>query len=203
VAGSRFVAAAVAVTDAALAGSPAPWARRARWVTKPAVVPAIAAGARPSGPLAVALAASWAGDVALLSRSDAGLVGGIGGFAVAHAAYLTAIRPAGLGVESVVGGAVFAAAGRVLWHRLDTDTDRRLRVPVLGYAALVTAMGAAAVRAGRQSKNPALAAGGALFVVSDGLVAASLFGPRRRIVDAAVMLTYAAAQSLLASALTD
>jgi hypothetical protein len=39
--------------------------------------------------------------------------------------------------------------------------------------------------------------------LSDGLVAASLFGPKRRTVDAAVMLTYAAAQALLAAALED
>jgi uncharacterized membrane protein YhhN len=59
------------------------------------------------------------------------------------------------------------------------------------------------VRAGRRTSSPALAAGGALFVVSDGLVAASLFGPKRRTVDAAVMLSYAAAQALLAGALSE
>lgn len=209
------------MVDAALAASGAPWARRARWVTKPALVPAIAA-AGPGRPPALALGASWAGDVALLSRSDAGLLGGITAFAVAHAAYLSAIRrrstgaprlairrrPAGraaaaIGVEGAAAAAVWAGAGHLLWRRLDTDTDRRLRLPVLGYAALVTAMGAAAVRTGRRTSNPALAAGGTLFVVSDGLVAGSLFGPKRRTVDAAVMLTYAAAQALLARALED
>ncbi len=196
------MAAAVAVADAALTGSRAPWARRARWVTKPALVPAIAA-AGPGRPPAIALGASWAGDVALLSRSGAGLLGGIAAFAVAHAAYLRAIRPTGLGVEAAVGGAVWAGAGHVLWRRLDTDEERRLRLPVLGYAALVTAMGAAAARAGRRTSNPALAAGGILFVISDGLVAASLFGPKRRTVDAAVMATYAAAQALLTRALAE
>jgi uncharacterized membrane protein YhhN len=77
---------------------------------------------------------------------------------------------------------------------------------VLGYAALVTGMGAAAVRAALRTPGPAgraLAAGGTLFVVSDGLVAATLFGSgRRRAADAAVMATYAAAQALLAAALT-
>jgi uncharacterized membrane protein YhhN len=197
--GSSGVAAAVAVADAVLAGS---GARRARWLTKPALVPAIAA-ATPGRPPALALGASWAGDVALLSRSEAGLLGGIAGFAVAHAAYLARIRPQGLGVEAAAGAAVWAAAGHVLWRRLDTDAERRLRIPVLGYAALVTAMGAAAVRAGRRRHSPALAAGGVLFVVSDGLVAASLFGPRRPAVDAAVMATYAAAQALLARALAE
>lgn len=194
--------AAVAVADAVLAGSRAPWAHRARWVTKPALVPAIAATA-PGRPPVLALGASWAGDVALLSRPDAGLLGGIAGFAVAHGAYLARIRPRGLGVEAAAGAAVWAAAGHVLWRRLDTDADRRLRLPVLGYGALVTAMGAAAARAGRHRKDPALIAGGVLFVVSDGLVAASLFGPKSRTVDAAVMLTYSAAQALLTRALAE
>ena len=196
------MAAAVAAAPPPLAGSVAPWARRARWVSKPALVPAIAWASR-GRPPALALGASWAGDIALLSRSDAGLLGGIAAFAVAHAAYLRTLGPPGLGVEAAVGAAVWAGAGHVLWRRLDTDADRRLRLPVLGYAALVTAMGAAAVRTGRRTSDPALAAGGALFVVSDGLVAASLFGPKRRTVDAAVMLTYAAAQALLAQALED
>jgi uncharacterized membrane protein YhhN len=223
------VAIAVAAADTALAGSAAPWARRARRVTKPALVPAITAavrarGGRPSGLQVVALTGSWAGDVALLSRSDAGLLGGIGGFAVAHVAYLAEIRrrtpgptrsgpawsgPAWSGAAWSGAGAAAAGAalaGSVLWRRLDTAGQRRLRMPVLGYAGLVTAMGAAAVRAGRRTPGPAgraLAAGGPLFVLSDGLVAAGLVGPRRRSVDAAVMATYATAQALLAAALAD
>jgi len=200
-------------------------------VTKPAVVPAIALAARSAGrpPAAVdaALVGSWVGDVALLSRSDAGLLGGIGGFAAAHLAYLAGTRrfaaTAGphptAGPHHAAGGrrsgrmaagayaASFAAAATLLWRRLDTPADRRLRVPVVGYAALVTGMGATATRAGLRQGGPAgraLAAGGAVFVASDGLVALSHFGGRRRpAVEAAVMMTYAAAQALLVSALTE
>ena len=213
---------------AADAGLAAAGARRARWVTKPAVVPAVALAARsggrsPSRALGAALTGSWAGDVALLSRSEGGLLGGVGGFAAAHVAYLAEISrfaaatasaahgPVGSGrregaVLAAYGG-VLAAAGAVLWRRLDTPDERRLRVPVLGYAALVTGLGAAATRAGLRRGGPAgraLAAGGTTFVVSDGLVALSHFGGRRRpAVEAAVMVTYAAAQVLLAAALTD
>ena len=106
---------------------------------------------------------------------------------------------------TAVFGAVLTGAGTVLWRRL--DTERPLRVPVLGYATLVTGMGAAAVRAAVRTPGPAgraLAAGGTLFVVSDGLVAATMFGDRRRpAAEAAVMATYAAAQALLVTALTD
>jgi uncharacterized membrane protein YhhN len=212
------VAMAIAVADTALAGSTAPWARPVRLLTKPALIPAVAAavrarGGRPSRPVTLALAGSWAGDVALLSRSDAGLLGGVAGFAVAHLAYLTEIRrrhPAAArrGPEtaaSMVFGAVFVGSGAVLWRRLDTTERRRLRLPVLGYAALVTTMGAAAVRGGLRTPGPtgpALATGGVLFVISDGLVASTLFGSRRRRpVEAAVMATYATAQALLAGAL--
>lgn len=213
-------AAAIAAADTALAASTSPRLRQARALTKPALLPAIALaahahGRRPSGPLAVAMAASWVGDVALLSRSDPALLGGMAGFAMAHLGYLIEIRrrfpgptprPEGIAVTAVSGG-VLAGAGTLLWPRLDTGDERRLRVPVLGYAALVTGMGAAAVRAALRTADPAgrmLAAGGALFVVSDGLVATTLFGARpRRAAEAAVMATYAAAQALLAAALTD
>jgi len=209
-------AAAVAVVDSVLAAAPRRF-RRARLVTKPALLPAIAVaarahGRRPSRPLAVALGASWVGDVALLSRSEPALLGGVAGFAVAHVGYLAEIRrrfpgptpqPAGAAVAAGAG-AVLAGAGTVLWRQLAGDSRR---VPVLGYAALVTAMGATAVRAGLRTPGPpgrALAAGGVLFVVSDGLVATALFGSRRRpAVEAAVMATYAAAQALLTTALTD
>jgi uncharacterized membrane protein YhhN len=211
-------AAAIAVADAALAASRSPRSRRARVLTKPALLPALATatrvrGHRPSGPVGVALAASWLGDVALLSRSDPALLGGIAGFAVAHLSYLVEIRrrfpgptprPEGIAVTAVFG-AVLTGAGTVLWRRL--DTERPLRVPVLGYATLVTGLGAAAVRAAVRTPGPAgraLAAGGTLFVVSDGLIAATMFGDRRRpAAEAAVMATYAAAQALLVTALTD
>lgn len=220
-------AVAVAVVDTALAGSTAPWAALARRGTKPALVPAVAAavrasGGRPSRALGAALTGSWAGDVALLSRSEAGLLGGVGGFAVAHLGYLADIRrhaataprrtgPGTGGAARAGAGAVFAAvfagSAAVLWRRLDTPAERRLRVPVLGYAALVTGMGAAAVRAGLRTPGRtgwSLAAGGATFVVSDGLVALARFGPgRSRLVEAAVMATYATAQGLLAGALAD
>lgn len=144
----------------------------------------------------------------------------MGGFAVAHGGYLTAVRrfaPAAGVVAAAPGsgrraaavtaayGAVLATTGRVLWRQLD-GPERRLRGPVLGYAALVTGLGAATARAGLRHGGPAgraLAAGGAVFVLSDGLVALSHFGGRRRpLVDAAVMLTYAGAQALLLTALT-
>lgn len=99
-------------------------------------------------------------------------------------------------------GTILAVAGTVLWRRLGPVP---LRLPVLGYAALVTAMGAAAVRSGLRTPGPAgraLVAGGGLFVLSDALVAATIVDPRPHpVTETAVMVTYAAAQGLLATAL--
>ena len=135
---SRAAALAVVAADAGLAAA---GARRARRVSKPAVLPMVALAARrPGGQLAgrpvglgVALVGSWVGDVALLSRSPQGLLGGIGGFAAAHLGYLAEIRrfarapvpsttataapaPAGrwAGVVSAAYGGVWAGAAGVL-----------------------------------------------------------------------------------------
>jgi uncharacterized membrane protein YhhN len=70
-----------------------------------------------------------------------------------------------------------------------------LRFPVAVYSLLLVTM--AVLASGR---NRAAAAGGALFVVSDALIACSLAGlsahPRQ---ESAVMPTYVAAQFLLAA----
>ena len=200
--------AAAADTVAAAAG-----ARRWRWLTKPALMPLLAAATGPRAPRP-ALAGSWAGDVALLGTGDAPLAAGIGGFAAAHVAYLRALRalrPDRPVTGEWVSAAGFAAAAIAATAAIAPRLADRpaLRVPVGAYAALVTAMGHAALVTGlrrRDARGRALAAGGVLFVVSDAFVALSLFGGphggRRAVaVEAGVMATYAGAQALLAAAI--
>lgn len=203
-----------ALLDTVFAG-----AGRARWVTKSALMPllATAAGSGTGPAVRVALAGSWLGDVALLGsshpdRGERALLGGVGGFAVAHAGWLTAIGAARPGQPAtrvdVASAAAFATAWAVAVRAvLPRLPDPALRAPVAGYGVLVCGTGHAAVTTGARlggSRGRRLAAGGALFVVSDALVALALFGGRRRpVVDAAVMATYTAAQALLASALAD
>ena len=206
---SAYGAMALVDTVAAAAG-----ARRLRLLTKPALMPLLAFAVGPRAPRA-ALAGAWAGDVALLGTGDAALAGGIGGVAAAHVAYLRDVRALrtveaavpGEWVSTAVFGAAALAASAAIAPRL---ADRPvLRGPVAAYAALVTSMGHAAVVSGlrrRDARGRALAAGGALFVVSDGLVALSLFGGPRAgrpaaAVEAGVMLTYTAAQALLAASI--
>jgi uncharacterized membrane protein YhhN len=143
------------------------------------------------------MALSGLGDTALLGAESAQrwFVPGMGAFAAAHACYITALARDGAarGVRPRVAAgyaALWAVLIAVLWRRLGP-----LRVPVAAYSLLLVSM--AVLASGR---NRAAAAGGALFVVPDALIACGLAGisavPRQ---EAAVMPTYVAAQFLLAA----
>lgn len=212
--GHPLAFAAVAVTDAWLAGRPEPWARRGRRVTKPALVPLAARqlAARPDGPLTrpmkVALAAGWAGDVALLGEGRRPFLLGLASFAVGHTACFAGllrhrsrrppVRPLPLAVL-----AVGTALGPLLAHAA-ASREPGLGAPVAAYAALLTATAAAATHLDDRLPSGArtrLAAGGVLFLVSDGVLGTRTFvleGPSPW-AERTVMLTYAAAQWLLAA----
>ena len=179
--------------------------RAAEWATKPLLMPVLAgfalaaAGDREADMRlpAAGLALSGLGDTALLAAEDAEgwFVPGMGAFAAAHACYITALARGGAarGVRPRVAAgyaALWAVLIAVLWRNLGA-----LRVPVAAYSLLLVSM--AVLASGR---NRAAAAGGALFVVSDALIACGLAGisavPRQ---ESAVMPTYVAAQFLLAA----
>lgn len=143
---------------------------------------------------AAGMALSGLGDTALLG-SESWFVPGMGAFAAAHACYITALARDGAarGVRPRVAAgyaALWAVLIAVLWRRLGT-----LRFPVAAYSLLLVSM--AVLASGR---NREAAAGGALFVVSDALIACGLAGieavPHR---ESAVMPAYVAAQFLLAA----
>lgn len=143
---------------------------------------------------ATGMALSGLGDIALLG-SESWFVPGMGAFAAAHACYITALARDGAarGVRSRIAAGyavLWAVLIAVLWRRLGS-----LRVPVAAYSLLLVSM--AVLASGR---NREAAAGGALFVVSDALIACGLAGieavPHR---ESAVMPTYVAAQFLLAA----
>lgn len=173
-----------------------------RLATKPLLVPALAvfAAAR-GGPrlLLGALACGWAGDVLLEIGGTAAFLLGMGCFAAGHVCYLRLFAARGAfraGTATRVRCAVYAVlwAGLVvaLWPGLDAG----MRIPVACYSLLLTAMAAGAFGLGRTG-----AAGGLLFLLSDGLIAAGLADwPRPPAHDLWIMLTYAAAQFLLVRA---
>jgi len=184
---------ALAATDALLAAT---GRDRQRWLTKPLLMPVLMAGR--DRPTQRALALGGAGDMALLGGGETAFTAGLVSFLAGHVAWIIALRqrPRGgrlrawpaLAVPQV---AVFGAMNAYLWKRTGKD-----RLPVLVYSSALLAMSLAALDSG----SPRTAAGGALFLVSDTLLALEKFGglhvPAH---EGLVMATYTSAQALLAT----
>ena len=86
--------------------------------------------------------------------------------------------------------AAFGALNAYLWKRTGQD-----RIPVMVYSAALLAMSLTALDSG----SPRTAAGGALFLASDALLALEKFGDLRLPAhEGLVMVTYTCAQALLA-----
>ncbi|MFF5186069.1 lysoplasmalogenase [Streptomyces sp. NPDC000345] len=179
-------------------------------LAKPLLMPLLAAwAARRGAPrlLVAALLCGWGGDVLLLSDADPAFLAGMACFAAGHICYLTlflrgpAFPGTGPGrngrprARALVLAPCYAAAlittVALLWPDLPPD----LRVPVAGYSTLLTATAyTAAARSG-----PVAGAGGVLFLLSDTLIATGVADwPQLPRPDLWIMLTYAAAQFLLA-----
>ena len=187
---AAFVALAAADTLLAATGHD----RQRRW-TKPLLMPVLMAGR--DRPAQRALALGGMGDVALLGSSPAAFTAGLGCFLAGHVAWIMALRqrPGGgrllarpaLAVPHL---AVFGAVNAYLWKRTGKN-----RIPVLAYSTALLAMSLTALDTG----SPRTAAGGALFLASDTLLALEKFGELRLPAhEGLVMATYASAQALLA-----
>ncbi|MER7518876.1 lysoplasmalogenase [Streptomyces sp. NPDC126499] len=162
-------------------------------VAKPLLMPLLAAYALTRGGprlLTAALLFGWGGDVFLLLDADWAFLVGMGSFAAGHVCYLVLF---GRRRTSPALGALYAAALAGTVTALWPDLPAELRVPVAGYSLLLTAM------AYRASSLGLLAgAGGALFLLSDTLIATGVADwPQPPVPDFWVMLTYLAAQWLL------
>ena len=186
------VFAILAATDALLAAT---GHDRPRRLTKPLLMPVLMAGR--DRPVQRALALGGAGDIALLGSSQAAFTAGLASFLAGHVAWIIALRqrPGGgyLRARPVMAAphlAAFGALNAYLWKRTGQD-----RIPVLAYSTALLAMSLAALDSG----SPGTAAGGALFLVSDTLLALEKFGDLHLPAhEGLVMATYASAQALLA-----
>ncbi|MCM2414913.1 MULTISPECIES: lysoplasmalogenase [unclassified Streptomyces] len=165
----------------------------AHFVAKPLLMPLLAgyAAAR-RGPrlLIAALLLGWVGDVFLLADADVAFLIGMGGFAAGHVCYLRLFgRARGALLPAILYAAVLAVFLILIWGALPAG----LRIPLAGYSLLLTAM---AYRSGVLGRYAA--AGGALFLLSDALIATGIADwPQLPAPDFWVMLTYVAAQLLL------
>ena len=127
---------------------------RGRWRWKPlasvafVAIPLVSGAAWSGGALAVWIAVGLAlgavGDVALMVESDRGFLGGLVAFLLGHVAYVVALGSAVAPATWVAGtmliavvalAAVAAVILRWLWPHLGA-----LRVPVIGYVAVISAM---------------------------------------------------------------
>jgi uncharacterized membrane protein YhhN len=182
---------ALAAADTVLAAT---GRRSLRRLTKPLLMPTLMRG-KPR-PTQRALALGGLGDVALLGEGNAAFTAGLGSFLAGHAAWVAALRPKSAGVlarrpaAAVPYVAAWAGLNAYLWPRTGKD-----RVPVLVYSAALLATALAALDTG----DRAVAAGGALFLLSDTLLALEKFGdvhlPAH---EGVVMATYTSGQALLA-----
>jgi uncharacterized membrane protein YhhN len=187
---------ATAVADVALAAGVLPGRERWRRLTKPLLMPTLLVGRERATQRALAL--GGVGDVALLGEGEAAFTAGLAAFLAGHLAWIQALRRRGgsgfLRRKPAVAIPYVAAwfgLNAYLWPHTGRD-----RYPVVAYSTALAAMALTALDTGR----PATAAGGALFMTTDTLLALEKFAgvelPRH---EGWVMGTYAAAQALLAS----
>lgn len=204
---------AIAAADTWLSGASSPRAHRARVLTKPLLMPTLAASLL-TNPKAVnsplrtstlaAQAGGWGGDLALMGDGPQNFVLGSGSFAVGHAAYISGFlanrsqtpRPGPKAVAALWAatspGMVFGASRQ----------DRRLGPTIAGYSAMLASTVAAATQldpALPKSARRATLLGAGLFMLSDSLLGTRKFllkNPPPRL-ESAVMATYTAAQFML------
>ncbi|NYG60414.1 putative membrane protein YhhN [Nocardioides daedukensis] len=145
----------------------------------------------------VALAFSWLGDTApRFVDGDAAFLLMVGFFALAQVAYVVAFRP--YADQSVLAINRIAltpyAVAVVLLVAICAPGAGGMLVPVLVYGALLGTMAVLATGLGRL-----IWVGGALFLVSDGLIAIDAFAENVTIGHSSfwVMLTYIVAQVLI------
>ncbi|MET9534048.1 MULTISPECIES: lysoplasmalogenase [unclassified Streptomyces] len=164
-------------------------------VAKPLLMPLLAAlvyarGA--PGLLVAALLLGWGGDTLLLIGADPAFLAGMALFAAGHVCYLVLF---GRGRTNPYLGAGYAVALAATAAVLLPALPGGLRIPVAGYSLLLTAM---AYRA--SGRGPVAGLGGALFLVSDTLIATGIADlPQPPLAGFWVMVTYLTAQSLLAA----
>ncbi|WP_069630785.1 lysoplasmalogenase [Streptomyces niveus] len=168
-------------------------ARTGQLLAKPLLMPLLAAYvAARGGPrlLVAALLLGWGGDVFLLSSADGAFLAGMGCFAAGHLCYLVLFGRRRTRAGLALGyGLALVVALALLWSGLPAE----LRVPVAVYSLLLAATACRASALG-----PLAGAGGALFLLSDTLIATGVAeAPQPPAANLWIMLTYLAAQALL------
>ncbi|WP_329578288.1 lysoplasmalogenase [Kitasatospora sp. NBC_01250] len=202
---TRGLLTAFAATAATHLGSLLTEAKVVEQVTKPALMPLLATHAVSSAApdraprlLTPALLASAAGDALLQVDSEPAFLAGMGAFAAAHICYVTMFAKQGALTDrrrTALVAAGYALAWAVMISQLWPGLGE-LKAPVAGYSLLLAATAVASAGLGRRG-----GLGGALFLLSDTLIATRLAGWRELPGhEFWIMSTYLLAQYLLATA---
>ena len=137
---------ALAAADIALAAT---GRSKARWSTKPLLMPALLIGRDRRTQRALAL--GGAADVALLGAGPVAFTAGLGTFLVGHMAWIAALRGRGEAgwlrthpVALAPYGVAWAGLNAYLWRRTGRD-----RYPILAYSTVLAAMALTALDTGR------------------------------------------------------
>ena len=146
-----------------------------------------------------ALALSWLGDAALLSRRPGAFLAGLGAFLIAHLCFALAFCSGAFSREAflvalvpVLG--VGIAVGRWLWPHLGSA----YRIPVATYVAAILVMSAAAAGYGAATGRWQVLLGAVMFAASDVAVARDRFVVRSLRNKAWGLPAYFVAQLILA-----
>lgn len=211
---SGAVFGALALSDALLAAGPSRW-QRARLVTKPLLMPALAARTLSApqevrGRAVSAQAFSWGGDLALMGTGRTAFLAGVGMFFGAHVSYVSAFRArSSAPVLATRGRRRFLAVGGLLAAGMGAAAareDRALGVPVAAYGMALATMVASAAAIDRDRGRDRVLAGAALFLVSDTVLGIRSFlvgeeGAAASALEGVVMGTYTAGQWCLGEGL--
>lgn len=185
---------------------------RLRYFTKLLLMPLVAAlycalVDRPAPAVLAAMFCGWAGDFFMIYKHrDAFLAAGMAAFGLGHILYVARIGVIAAAAQprlftALAGTLVPGAVAIIIFVVLRRRIPKQLRLPGLLYGLLLASLGSAAfiaLRAGAPG-GAYLLAGGCLFLCSDGILAFETFRDGdSNAADVAVMLTYIAAQTLLA-----
>jgi uncharacterized membrane protein YhhN len=184
---SPTIAWGVALTVTGLAATlGAEWAQRRSllFVAKPAaslgfLVVAVGSGAWDSSYgrwILVGLVLSLLGDVFLISRGPVQFQAGLVSFLLAHVAYAGSFLIAGVSASwALVAGGVALAAAWVVVRWLLPHVEKDMRGPVLAYIGVISVMLSLAIGTLGADRTALIAAGAALFYISDLFVARDRF----------------------------
>lgn len=185
---------------------------RLRYFTKLLLMPLVAAlycalVDRPAPAVLAAMFCGWAGDFFMIYKHrDAFLAAGMAAFGLGHILYVACIGVIAAAAQprlftALAGTLVPGAVAIIIFVVLRRRIPKQLRLPGLLYGLLLASLGSAAfiaLRAGAPG-GAYLLAGGCLFLCSDGILSFETFRDGdSNAADVAVMLTYIAAQTLLA-----